>query len=56
MPLNASQFVPARTGNAGVHPTYGPQVIAHQKGLMGLVVCTIGLQRARIKIGLARHA
>jgi IS5 family transposase len=31
-------------------------VFAHQKGLMGLVVRTIGLQRARIKIGLANLA
>ena len=31
-------------------------VFAHQKGFMGLVVRTIGLQRARIKIGLANLA
>lgn len=28
-------------------------VFAHQKGLMGLTVRTIGLARARLKIGLA---
>jgi len=28
-------------------------VFAHQKGPMGLVVCTIGIARARVKIGLA---
>ena len=31
-------------------------VFAHQKGLMGLTVRTIGLQRARMKIGLANLA
>jgi IS5 family transposase len=31
-------------------------VFAHQKGLMGLIVRTIGLQRARLKIGLANLA
>ena len=31
-------------------------VFAHQKGLMGLIVRTIGLQRARMKIGLANLA
>lgn len=31
-------------------------VFAHQKGLMGLVVRTIGLARARVKIGLANLA
>ena len=28
-------------------------VFAHEKGLMGLVVRTIGIARARVKIGLA---
>ena len=31
-------------------------VFAHQKGLMGLVVRTIGIARARVKIGLANLA
>ena len=31
-------------------------VFAHQKGLMGLVVRTIGLARARVKIGLVNLA
>ena len=31
-------------------------VFAHQKGLMGLVVRTIGLARARVKIGLLNLA
>ena len=31
-------------------------VFAHQKGLMGLIVRTIGLARARLKIGLANLA
>ncbi len=31
-------------------------VFAHQKGLMGLVVRTIGIARARVKIGLANIA
>jgi IS5 family transposase len=31
-------------------------VFAHQKGLMGLFVRTIGLARARLKIGLANLA
>lgn len=31
-------------------------VFAHQKGLMGLVVRTIGLARAEVKIGLANLA
>ena len=31
-------------------------VFAHQKGPMGLVVRTIGLARARVKIGLANLA
>ncbi len=31
-------------------------VFAHQKGLMGLVIRTIGLARARLKIGLANLA
>jgi IS5 family transposase len=31
-------------------------VFAHEKGLMGLVVRTIGLARAKVKIGLANLA
>jgi IS5 family transposase len=31
-------------------------VFAHQKGLMGLVIRTIGLTRARLKIGVANLA
>ncbi len=31
-------------------------MFAHQKGLMGLVIRTIGLARARLKIGLANLA
>ena len=31
-------------------------VFAHQKGLMGLIIRTIGLARAREKIGLANLA
>ena len=31
-------------------------VFAHQKGLMGLVVRTIGIARAKLKIGLANLA
>jgi IS5 family transposase len=31
-------------------------VFAHQKGLMGLIIRTIGLARARVKIGLANLA
>jgi hypothetical protein len=31
-------------------------VFAHQKGLMGLVVRTIGIARAQVKIGLANLA
>jgi len=34
----------------------GEHVFAHQKGLMGLFVQTIGLARARLKIGLANLA
>ena len=32
------------------------QLFAHQKGFMGLVVLTIGLARARTKIGLTNFA
>jgi IS5 family transposase len=31
-------------------------VFAHQKGLMGLVVRTIGIARAKVKIGMANLA
>lgn len=38
-------------GSARVEPVFA--VFAHEKGLMGLVVRTIGIARARVKIGLA---
>ena len=31
-------------------------VFAHQKGLMGLVVRTVGIERAKVKIGMANLA
>jgi IS5 family transposase len=37
-------------------PSAIEHVFAHQKGLMGLFVRTIGLARARLKIGLVNLA
>jgi len=54
------QPMPARTRRANaaksVVRTKVEHVFAHQKGLMGMVVRTIGLARARVKIGLVNLA
>ena len=52
--------MPERTRLANAHKSKVrskvEHVFAHQKGLMGLCVRTIGIARAKVKIGLANMA
>ena len=52
--------MPERTRIANAHKSKVrskvEHVFAHQKGLMGLCVRTIGIARAKVKIGLANMA